>query len=129
MLDKKTILVVEDEMPLQSAIKAKLESRNYHVVTARTVEQAIDYLDNLKDIVAVWLDHYLLGKKDGLDLMGELKKDQSKYKTVPVFIVSNTASEDKVRTYLELGAQEYLVKSNEKLDEIVNRINSFLEKK
>lgn len=128
-MENRTVLVVEDELPLQNAIKMKLEGKNLHVVTARSVSQALDYLKNMKDIAAVWLDHYLLGKEDGLDLMSFMKKEGSEYKNVPVFVVSNTASEEKVKTYLELGAQEYLVKSDERLDSIVDHVINFFGEK
>ncbi|HPS21202.1 MAG TPA: hypothetical protein PLO44_00095 [Candidatus Paceibacterota bacterium] len=63
MNTKPVILVVEDEMPLLQAIKIKLEKNNFDVVTARTIEQAINYVQDLDRIDGVWLDHYLLGKK------------------------------------------------------------------
>ncbi|MEI7424776.1 MAG: response regulator, partial [Candidatus Staskawiczbacteria bacterium] len=60
-LDKKTILVVEDEKPLMDAVKRKLEISGFYVVTARDVEQALGYLEDLEKVDLVWLDHYLLG--------------------------------------------------------------------
>ena len=58
---EKIILVIEDEIPLLNAIKIKLEKSGFDVVTARTVEQAWNHLQDIKNIDAVWLDHYLLG--------------------------------------------------------------------
>ena len=43
----KSILVIEDERPLADAIKAKLEQNGFAVTTARTVEQALNYLEEL----------------------------------------------------------------------------------
>lgn len=118
----KTILVVEDERPLLAAVKLKLEESGFEVVTARSVKQALDYLENVPDIQAVWMDHYLMGRDDGLVLVATLKSDNSHYKRVPVFVVSNTASEDKVKAYLNLGVSGYFVKSDNRLDEIVGSI-------
>jgi DNA-binding response OmpR family regulator len=56
----KTILIVEDERPLANAIKIKLELNGFETVTARSVAQALDYLENINEINAIWLDHYLL---------------------------------------------------------------------
>lgn len=124
--NKKTILVVEDELPLQNAIKAKLESEGIDTVTARSVEQAMEYV-NTMDIDLIWLDHYLLGKDDGLDLVEKIKTND-KYKKIPIFVVSNTASNKKFQTYLSLGVEKYYVKSNCKLDCIVNDIAGYLNK-
>lgn len=126
-MDKQIVLVVEDEKPLAEAIKRKLEISGFEVVTARTVKQALNYLKDLK-IDAVWLDHYLLGKEDGLDLITEMKKEESKWKGIPVFVVSNTATSDKVKAYLHLGAEKYYVKADYRLDKIIEDIKMVLNK-
>ena len=115
----KTILVIEDERPLLEAIKKKLENNDLEVVTARTVEQALSYLQDLEAVDGIWLDHYLLGKEDGLDLVAKLKSGDSEWKHIPVFVVSNTASEDKVKAYMQFGVDKYFVKSEFRLDQII----------
>lgn len=122
----KTILVIEDERPLVQAIKTKLENNGFAVTTARTVEQALNYLEDIGTIDAIWLDHYLLGKEDGLDFVTKLKSHDGKWKKTPIFVVSNTASPDKVQSYIRLGISKYYVKAEHRLDEIINEIKSFL---
>lgn len=119
--NNKRILVVEDEAPLLKAIKTKLEKNGFDVVTARRAKQALEYLGELGDIDAVWLDHYLLGKEDGLYFVAQAKKSL-KYKSIPIFVVSNTASADKVRSYINFGVDEYYVKSDFRLDDIISDI-------
>ena len=123
-MDKdKVVLVIEDEKPLAEAISTKLMKKGFQVVSARAVEQAKDYVTDLVRIDAIWLDHYLLGKEDGLDFVAWCKEeDNAKCKNVPIFVVSNTASSEKVSTYMSLGAKKYFVKSNHKLDEIIKEI-------
>ncbi len=122
-----TILVVEDERPLIEAIKTKLEKTGFAVVTARAVEQAINYLEDIEHIDAIWLDHYLLGKEDGLDFVTKLKHAEAKWKHVPIFVVSNSATAAKVRSYMRLGVNKYFVKSEYRLDQIIGDIRSYLE--
>lgn len=122
----KTILVVEDEMPLVRAIRAKLEQAGFEVVTARTVKQAISSLMDIDHIDVVWLDHYLLGKEDGLDFIVKIKDKSMKHKDVPVFVISNTASAEKIKSYLRLGAVKYYVKAEKRLDGIIADIKSYL---
>ena len=121
-MENKTILVVEDEIPLLEAIKNKLQTSGMNVLTARSVEQAVRYLSNSEKIDGIWLDHYLLGKEDGLDLVTILKEDTSKWKHIPIFVVSNTASEDKVKTYMQLGVDRYFIKVNYRLDQIIEAL-------
>ena len=126
--NKKTILVVEDEEILISAVKKKLELGNFNVVSARSVEQAINYLEEIEKIDLVWVDHYLLGKENGLDLVIKMKAENSKWKKIPIFVISNTATHDKVQSYIQLGVEKYFVKSNYKLDEIIKDISATLLK-
>lgn len=121
-----TILVVEDERPLLEAIKIKLEKNGLEVVTARSVEQALGYLKDLK-IDGIWLDHYLLGRESGLDLVANVKNEGSQWRNIPIFVVSNTASEEKVRAYMTFGVEKYFVKADFRLDQIIHYINEHLQ--
>ena len=120
-MDTKTILIVEDELPLQKAIKIKLEKSDFEVVTARSVDQALNHLKDIQGVDAIWLDHYLLGKETGLDFVAKVK-EHSQFKHIPVFIVSNTATPEKAKSYMHLGAEKYYMKSDYRLDQIVEDI-------
>lgn len=121
---KKTILVVEDERSLQAAIKAKLETNDFAVLTARTVARALEQLEEHKTVHAIWLDHYLLGGENGLEFVTALKSNDSGWKKFPVFVVSNTASDDKVSSYIQLGVEKYFTKSNFRLEDIIKEIKN-----
>jgi CheY-like chemotaxis protein len=120
------ILVVEDEQPLLEAIRTKLEQEGFSVLTARSVAQATEYLGSVPKISFVWLDHYLLGKETGLDFVGRLKENPQ-WKTIPIFVVSNTATPDKIQSYLHLGAEKYYAKVSNRLDGIVEDMKRFLD--
>ena len=81
------ILVVEDERPLVQAIETKLEKNGFDVITARTIDQATSYLEEVKNIEVIWLDHYLPGDKTGLDFVAMLKSPDSKWKKIPIFLI------------------------------------------
>ena len=128
MSEKKTVLIVEDEKPLQNAIKIKLEKHGLATLTARTAEQALGHIEDV-DIDGVWLDHYLLGQHDGLYIVGQMKSEDSKWKHIPIFVVSNTATEDKVNTYLKFGVEKYYTKAENKLEDIIADVSSTLMNK
>ncbi len=123
----KTVLILEDEKPLLDAVKAWLESEGLSVMTARSVDQALNYLREGVKIDLIWLDHYLFGKKSGLDFVTELKQGKSSWKNLPIFVVSNTTSPDKVRKYLKLGVQGFYSKVDTRLDQIVPDIRKLLK--
>lgn len=126
-ITEKIVLVVEDELPLLEAIKMKLERNGFVAVTARSAEQALKHLQDVGRIDAIWLDHYLLGKENGLDLVAKCKTTTA-YQNIPIFVVSNTASSDKVQTYMKLGVNKYYVKAEKRLDEIIQEIKDELNK-
>jgi CheY-like chemotaxis protein len=144
---KKTILVIEDERPLLEVIHARLEKCGFNVISARsvdeafyadvgkeglgvvtirTIEQALEYLDKLEHINAIWLDHHLLGDEDGLDFVKKFKANGGRWKKIPVFVVSNAASPATVKSYIHSGVTKYYVKSDYRLNEIITDIESFL---
>lgn len=123
-----TILVIEDERPLVQVIQKKLEANGFDVITARTIDQGLDYLNEIRTIDAIWLDHYLIGDKTGLDLVIQLKSAGSTWEHIPIFVVSNTASNENLRSYIGLGVSKYCVKADNRLDEMVTNIKAFLKK-
>ncbi len=122
---KPTVMVVEDEILLLEAICKKLQLNNINVVGASSCKQALDYLENLSQKPdAIWLDFYL-GDLSGLDFMQSLRKNKD-WMTIPVLVVSNSASPDKVQKMLELGVKKYMIKAEHRLEDLVAEIKSFI---
>lgn len=149
LIKKRTILVIEDERPLLEVVDSKLKKNGFAVLSARSVDQvfnanlekkdlgiisarsimqALDYLDDLQGIDAIWLDHNLLGKENGLDFVKKFKANGGRWKNIPVFVVSNTESSKTIQSYVELGVSKYYVKSNHRLDEIIDDIKTSLRR-
>ncbi len=120
---QQTALIVEDDRSLARAINKKLQLRGFSTLQARSVDEAIQQMDQQGDVGVIWLDHYLAGNKDGLDFVTAVKAHNA-WKGIPIYIVSNTASGDKVQSYKELGITKYYVKAEHRLDEIINDIQS-----
>ena len=123
---RKTVLIIEDEKPLLNAIRIKLENSGFDVLTTRTVEQALRYMEDIPQVDVIWLDHYLLGKGTGLDFVVSIKHNE-KWKKIPVFVVSNTASPEKVRSYIKFGVTKYYTKADYRLDQIIKDMNEMLK--
>jgi DNA-binding response OmpR family regulator len=120
-----TIMVVEDETLLLQAITKKLKLSGMDVLSCASGQQAVDYLDSLDELPdAIWLDYYLKDM-NGLAFMQELKRN-SAWTNIPVMVVSNSASPDKVHNMLALGAKKYILKAEYRLDEIIQMIRDFL---
>ena len=57
--------------------------------------------------------------------MNQMKKNP-KWKDMPVVIVSNSASEDKRQSLLALGAKKYLIKAENRLDDIIQELEGLI---
>ena len=145
---KKTILVIEDERPLLKVVNDKLKKSGYDVINARSVDQvfdviletnglgiiaasnirqALDHLEDLEQVDAIWLDHNLLGKENGLDFVKKFKANGGRWNNIPIFVISNTEGSKTIKSYINLGVSKYYIKSNHRLDEIIKDINLSLE--
>lgn len=121
-----TILVIEDESLLLQAITKKLTLTGLNPVSATSGEQAIDYLNNLPELPdVIWLDYHLEGM-DGLTFL-ETIKENPKWKDIPVVVVSNSATPEKVHHMLALGANKYLLKAEYRLDQIIETVKEFIQ--
>ena len=119
------VMVIEDEALLLQAISKKLELSGMTPVSCTTGKQALDYLNSLSELPdAIWLDYYLKDM-NGLDFMHELKKND-KWENIPVIVVSNSASEDKVHSMLALGVKKYILKAQYRLDELIELVKKFI---
>lgn len=122
---KPAVMIVEDESLLLHAISKKFELDGITAIPCSSGNQAIDYLNGSSELPdAIWLD-YQLKDMDGLEFMGELKKNVM-WARIPVIVVSNSASEDKVHNMLALGAKQYLLKAKYRLDEIIPIVKQFI---
>ena len=122
--DKKKILVAEDEKPMAKILSMKLERTGFDVTTVNNGEEAVAALGE-KEFDLVLLD-LIMPKKDGFQVLEEIRGQNI---DVPVIVTSNLSKEMEVAQAKEMGAIDYLVKTNVNLSEIVARINAFFEEK
>ena len=127
MKKKALVMVIEDESLLLDAITKKMAHMKIETVSYTEGHDAISYLKKNKRLPnIIWLDYYLKGKLNGLDILRELKSNK-KWAKIPVVVVSNTASDDKVKTMLGLGIEKYLLKADHRLEEIIDIMEDLLE--
>src|SRR3990167_2348279 len=115
----RTVLVVEDDEFLLKAYNIKLKKEGFEVWLARDGKEAIAYLK--KDPPDIVLLDLMLPYLNGFEVLEKLRTTP-KWQKVPVLITTNLGQpEDKDRA-LKLGATDYLIKTNVKIDEIVKKI-------
>ena len=113
----KKILVAEDDQPMSRALELKLKKEGFDVKVAADGEEAVKFIEAEKfDLVLLDL---MMPKKDGFGVLEDLK---AKGITVPIFITSNLSQSEDQKKTKELGAQEFLVKSDISIVEIVEKV-------
>jgi CheY-like chemotaxis protein len=121
-----TVMVVEDETLLLEAIVKKLEHEGIKALPCSNGEMALDHVNKLDTIPdAIWLDYYLKDM-NGLAFMQAIKTNP-KWARVPVIVVSNSASPDKVHNMLALGVNKYILKAQYRLDEIITILREIID--
>src|SRR3972149_8270100 len=106
---KRIILLVEDEVALQEAVKLKLEKGGLEVWPAGTGEEALTILAKKRPTL-IWLD-ILLPSMNGLELLRKIRENPS-LKDLPVIVVSVSAGPEKIKQAFSLNVIDYLIKSD-----------------
>lgn len=121
---EKKILIIEDDSFLQGLEANKLEKEGYKIITASTGEEAMKKIEE-PEISVVLLD-LLLPNYDGLEILKKIRSTEL-IKNIPVIVFSNLSEEKMIKQAYDLGATDFMVKSNFTLDELVKRIKTLLK--
>src|SRR3989344_7810505 len=121
--DKGKILVVEDEEILLTALKEELLTGGYEVEGAGDGVEGLEKVKTFKPGL-ILLD-LLMPKMDGMEMLQKLKADQET-RDVPVVILTNLSDYEKISEALSLGAMDYLVKANYKLEDLLEKVRTVL---
>lgn len=110
-------MIVEDNAALGKAIKTIFEKRGYEVIWAQESTEFFSLLEKDDDII--FLDINLPGEMNGFDILGKIKEFGSEYRHIPVIMLTNLSDMQDMDRATNAGATDYIIKSNIKLDELV----------
>lgn len=126
MAGKDKVLIVEDEEILLTALKEELTSGGYDVDGAGDGVEGLEKVKSFKPQL-ILLD-LLMPKMDGMEVLQKLKAD-SGTRDIPVVILTNLSDYEKISEALSLGAMDYLVKANYKLEDLLDKVKTVLSRK
>ncbi len=121
--EKKTILIVEDDEFLRSLTAKRLEKENYHIEVAVDGENAISVIETIKPSL-ILLDLLLPGK-DGFEVLKKIRGTEAT-KAIPVIIFSNLGQKEDIEKAKALGVDDFLIKANFTLDDVVGKIKKLI---
>lgn len=123
----KKILIVEDDEILRNLYSELLTTEGFVVDEAADGEEGFQKIHQ-GGFDLVILD-IVLPKKDGMQILRELKKQPAKKPNGPVVILTNLGQDSIIREGFSLGAAGYLIKSAFNPDEVLGEIRTFLSQK
>jgi two-component system chemotaxis response regulator CheY len=104
------VLVVDDSLPMRAVIKKTVKASGFNVGEFFEASNGKEALDVLK---AEWLDlvltDYNMPDMDGLELIGEMKRDEV-LDEIPVVVVTTEGSQQRVEEFMNSGAAGYIKK-------------------
>ena len=120
-MQKRLILVADDDAPILRLVRTKLQTDGYHVITAINGQEALDLFENEQPDLIV-LD-IMMPVMDGIEAMRRIRTQSQ----VPIILLTaRSAGRDKVRS-LDMGADDYVTKPFDP-DELSARVAAILRR-
>ncbi len=118
------VLIVEDEIALRQAMVDKFTREGFWTFAAKDGEDGLNQaLTERPDIILLDI---IMPNMDGLTMLKILRNDQEWGKDVPVMVLTNLSDVDNVSRAVENGVYEFLVKSDWRLDDLVDKVKEKL---
>ena len=123
----KKILIVEDEQDLCEALIDKLGREGFLPRGAKDGEEGLELA--LKEHPDLILLDIVMPKMDGMTMFKKLREDKWG-KNVPVILLTNLSATDEklIKAMVENEPAYYLVKSDWKINDVVEKVKETLEK-
>ena len=102
------VLVADDEPHIGRIIKMKLEQGPFRVSLAYDGREAMDVLEQEKDVCLVLLD-LMMPHLSGLDVLSTMRSD-ARWRDIPCIILTAAGEEQQHTRAMQLGATEFLTK-------------------
>lgn len=117
----KIVLVVEDEHPILLVLRDRLKDEGYRVLEASNGEEGLSIaLKEHPDLIVLDL---LMPIMDGISLLQKLREDEWG-KTAKAIVLTNLSESEKLQEAQKFGVQDYFIKTDWRIEEIIEKIRS-----
>ena len=123
-MNKKSVLIVEDEEDIASILRINLEADGFHVSTLASGDLVHPMVK--KQPPDIILLDVMIPEKDGFEVCKELKADPDT-KAVPIIFLTAKTLEHNVISGLEIGADDYITKPFS-ISVVISRIKAVLRR-
>ncbi|OQA71179.1 MAG: Alkaline phosphatase synthesis transcriptional regulatory protein PhoP [Parcubacteria group bacterium ADurb.Bin247] len=121
---KKTIFIIEDELMLADMYKEKMEMAGFEVIQAFDAEEALKKIEGTNpDIILLDI---LLPRQSGIYFLERIR-EKEEFKETPVIAFSNFDDSETRKMAFDLGAKDYLIKTNYTPQEILDKVKKYIK--
>lgn len=120
---KRIILIIEDDIILLKTLTDNLINEGFSVLQAKGGEEGLAIaLSEHPDLILLDI---LMPKMNGIEMAKKIRKD-AWGKNVKIVVLTNLAEMEKVQQELKNSIYEYLIKSDIKIDRVVEKVKQIL---
>lgn len=119
----KKLLIIEDDAHVSKIYDVMFSKEGYKTIFAASGEEGVIKTTEEKPNLII-LD-LMLPLKDGFAFLEEIKKNPE-VAQIPVIVISNLGQDSDKERALSLGANEYLVKVNYSMQQVIDKAKSYL---
>jgi DNA-binding response OmpR family regulator len=123
MTDMRSILVVEDDPILKNLLGHTLAGK-YETMYASDGNEAMTLIETHKPVL-ILLD-LMLPTMDGFAVLTAIRARTDGLQNVPIIVVSNLGASTDIEKAKALGANDYLIKAEVAIEEIVAKMEAVL---
>lgn len=120
----KKILLVEDEELIQKLLQRRLGAEGFEVMSAKDGQEGLAAMRQTRPDV-VLLD-IVMPRKNGFQVLEEMQKDEN-LRNIPAIIISNSGQPVELDRAKQLGAKDWLIKTEFDPQEVTEKIRKQLE--
>lgn len=115
----KKVLLIEDEELIVNLLEKKIKKEGYEVFVARNGKEGLEKMQEVKpDLVLLDI---VMPKMGGFEVMKAMKTNPELEK-IPVIIISNSGQPVELDKAKELGARDWLIKTEFDPQEVIDKI-------
>lgn len=115
----KKIIIVEDEEILRNLLQRKLTDEGYKVEVAEDGEVGLQKIkENKPDLILLDI---IMPKMGGFEMLEAMRKEEG-LSDIPVIVVSNSGQPVEIDRAQQLGAKDWLVKTEFNPQEVIEKV-------
>lgn len=120
---KKKILIVEDDLMLLNVLAEKLVKDGFEVFKAKDGEEGLtECFSKQPDLILL---DVIMPKMDGVTMLKKLREEE-KFVATPVILLTNVGYGPQIDEAIKHGVQDFLVKANWRLEDVVAKVKQKL---